>query len=342
MAGRKKKSTIFDVAKLAGVSIKTVSRVVNKEPNVQDKTRSRVEAAIEELGYRPNVSARGLSSKRSYVIGLIYENPEEFSYVKDVLNGALAECEANGYSLVLRPINSPGDRLIEDIRRFVTDTHMDGMILPPPLGDFDGLPALLKELDIPCARLSPRLELENTIAVHCNDEDASGELTQYLIDQGHRRIGFVKGIPDHSSTQGRLRGYLDTLERNGIDADDALIHQGFFNFESGKVAAHQLLNLKTPPTAIIASNDDMAVGVLYEAHEAGISIPGGLSIAGFDDTVIAQHIWPPLTTVRQPIVAMTRSAVRQLIGRIEQREDMAGGDEFTCEIVVRQSTAAPE
>lgn len=334
------KTTIFDVAKLAGVSIKTVSRVVNNEPNVQDKTRRKVEEAIAQLGYRPNASARGLSAKRSYVIGLLYENPHEFSYVKDVLNGALAECEAHGYSLVLRPLTLPDDGLIENMRRFALQTRMDGMILPPPLCDIEQLGDLLKDLDIPCARLAPRTDIDATITVYSNDEEASFELTSQLISMGHHKVAFIKGHPDHRASEERLSGYKRALSSNSITYNRSYVRQGYFDFESGQAAAHKLLALDEPPTAILASNDDMAVGVLYEAHEKGLAIPGQLSVAGFDDTPIAQRIWPPLTTIRQPIMEMTRAAVQRLIATLDRQSLDATSDTFTCEMVLRQSTGA--
>lgn len=335
------KSTIFDVANLAGVSIKTVSRVVNREPNVREKTREKVEAAVAQLGYQPNTSARGLSAKKSYVIGLIYENPHEFSYVKDVLNGALVECEARGYSLVLRPLTLPDETLTEDIRRFALQTRMDGMILPPPLCDMPDLETLLGELDIPCARLAPRTEIDGTITVFSNDEEASFDLTRYLIELGHRDIGFIEGAPEHRASEERLNGYRRALTAHGIRYKKSLVRPGLFDFESGQEAAHVLLGMKNPPTAILASNDDMAVGVLYEAHEKGLAIPGQLSVAGFDDTPIAQRIWPPLTTIRQPILEMTRAAVRGLIDRLDRQDVAPDVREFTCEMVVRSSTGEP-
>lgn len=332
------KPTIFNVADLAGVSIKTVSRVVNDEPNVQEKTRKKVQSAIKKLGYRPNLSARGLSGKRSYVIGLIYENPQEFSYVKDVLDGALAECEAQGYSLVLKPVTLAEGGVNEDIRRFATQTRMDGVLLPPPIGDLPGIEALLNEFDLPCAQLTPMTRISDSIVVTCDDELSSFELTRYVIGLGHERIGFVRGHPDHRASHDRYHGYERALEEASLPLVPELVRQGYFDFESGRAAAAELLQLSDCPTAIIASNDDMAAGVLHEAHEEGVAVPGALSVAGFDDTIISGRTWPPLTTVRQPIRDMTRMAASRLIERIKGQVEENEPPEFHCEVVERSST----
>ena len=189
---RAKAPTIFDVAKQAGVSIKTVSRVVNAEINVRESTREKVLAAINDLHYRPNTAARVLSGKRFYVIGLIYENPNEFSYVQKVLNGALKACEAGGYTLLLLPLTLPNPDLIQDVRRFVSQSRLDGVVLPAPIGDFTSIQRLLTDLDIPFARIAPRMPLADELSIHCNDEQASFDVTQFLIDQGISSLALLR------------------------------------------------------------------------------------------------------------------------------------------------------
>lgn len=340
MAGRKsqKKATIFDVASLAEVSIKTVSRVVNDEPNVQEKTRAKVLKAIEKLDYRPNVAARGLSAKRSYMIGLVYENPREFSYVKDVLNGALTACEEAGYTLLLHPMTLPDETLIRDIRRFIDQTRIEALILPAPMGDVPEVRKLIDELQIPCALIAPKTRFDDAIMIYSDDVGASFRVTEYVISQGHKRIGFIKGHPDHGATEKRLEGYRSALKQNGLRYDRTLVRPGYFDFESGRAATKKLLALDDPPTAIVASNDDMAAGAMFVAHEQGLRIPEDLSVVGFDDTPIAQHIWPPLTTVRQPITGMVSTATRLLIRRLRGEKVAVPDKAFDCEIVVRSST----
>ncbi len=329
--------TIFDVAERAGVSIKTVSRVINNEPNVREGTRSKVLTAIDALNYRPNSAARGLSSARSYVIGLIYENPDEFSYVKDVLNGALAECEAQGYALLLRPITLPNARVAELVRAFAVQTRMDGVVLPAPVGDIDEVVQVLTDLKIEYATITPKNPRAQAINIFCDDASASREVVEYLVELGHECIGFVKGHPDHRASEDRYRGYRDALEAAGLKSDADLVRQGYFTFESGRQAARELLALTQPPSAIVASNDDMAAGVLFEARERGLAVPEALSIVGFDDTPVASHTWPPLTTVRQPIVEMAQTATGLLIRRL-RGEDVAGPEAaFHCDVVVRDS-----
>jgi LacI family transcriptional regulator len=335
---RKGKSTIFDVASAAGVSIKTVSRVVNNEPNVRVKTREKVLTAIQELNYQPNSAARGLSGKRSYVIGLVYENPHEFSYVGDVLNGAIEACESEGYALLLRPITLPAENVAESVRQFVTQTRVDGLVLPAPICDSEEVLALLEELNIPFAMLSPKNPRAHAISILCEEEQASFELTEYVIKQGHKRIGFVKGHPDHGASEKRYNGYRRALKANRITYDSSLVSQGYFDFESGRKAARKLLALAERPTVILSSNDDMAAGVLYEARETGCQVPEDLSIVGFDDTPLASHLWPPLTTVRQPIRRMADSATRLLIKKLRGDEVIDLPELFHCEVIIRGST----
>ena len=332
------RSTIIDVAGEAGVSIKTVSRVVNGEPNVRDATRAKVLAAIQALDYQPNAAARGLSGRRSYVIGLIYENAEEFSYTKDVLSGALSACEKQGYSLLLRPVTLPSDHLGRDIESFVRLTSADGIVLPAPLGDMGVVRDLMSRLDIPVATISPKHPIAQGVNIFCDDAQAAFALTEYLIEQRHRRIGFIKGHPDHHATLERLRGYRDALTQHAIDYDASIVRDGLFTFESGRLATLNLLDGARPPTAIIASNDEMACGVVHAAGECGLEIPQNLSIAGFDDTAVASRLWPPLTTVRQPIVGMAEAATTSLIQRLRGEEVEVPEEPFHCEVVIRRST----
>ena len=200
----RKRPTIHDVARLADVSIKTVSRVINAEPNVQQDTRNRVLVAVEKLGYSPNVAARGLSGQRSYAIGLVYQDPQEFSYIKQVLGGALAACEQAGYSLLLRPITEPENRFLETIRDFVRQSSLEGIVLPVPLADSRDVQMLLEDLSVPIAQISPRELNPNFIQVFADDEDASHSITSLVLEQGHTRVGFIKGIDSHGATGLRL------------------------------------------------------------------------------------------------------------------------------------------
>ena len=335
----RRKVTIFDVAEGAGVSIKTVSRVVNNEANVREKTRERVLGVIRDLQYKPNAAARALSGRRSRSVGLVYENAEEFNYTNAVLNGTLGACDASGYSLLLCPLNLPDPDVGERVRGFAAQARVEGIVLPAPIGDVAAVTGLLREMRIPFAAIAPRNPLPAEINVACEDEAATFSLTEHLIGQGHRCIGYIKGHPDHGASDKRFAGYRRALEEHGIAFAPRLVRQGYFDFDSGKAAAAELLELPEPPTAIVAGNDDMAAGVLFEARERGLSVPGQLSVAGFDDTQIASRLWPPLTTVRQPIMRMAETAARLLIDRLDGGQVQAPQKPFACEVVIRESTA---
>ena len=336
--GKASKVTIFDVAELAGVSIKTVSRVVNNEPNVRQRTRDKVLAAVGRLQYKPNAAARSLSGRRSWIIGLVYENPHEFSYMKDVLDGALSACEEREYSLLLRPLSLPAPEIAGRIERFVTQARVEGIILPAPMGDLPELLRLLRKLEIPFATITPKALAAGQINILCEDEQASFSLTEFLIERRHRAIGFIKGSPGHGASGKRLAGYRRALKKHGIGYQAPLVRQGDFDFDSGKRAAGELLDLPQAPTAIIASNDDMAAGALLEARQRGLSIPENLSVVGFDDTPLASRMWPPLTTVRQPIREMAETAAGLLMDRLNGKTPPLPEQPFACEIVIREST----
>jgi len=331
------KPTINDVAKRAGVSIKTVSRVINNEPNVRAATRARVAQAVAELGFRPDPSARRLAGSRSYLIGLLYDNPSA-SYVINIQTGVLNICQREGYDLLIHPCNYQDPALVSQIAAFRAHSRLDGLILTPPLSDLDRLVEAIQQEGIPYIRISPADAIDKAHSVFTNDRDACKEMTRYLVSLGHRRIGFIVGHPDHHAVLSRYQGYTEGMAEAGLKVDRHLVVQGYNSFESGIQCARKLLGRKQPPSAIFASNDDMAAGVLLVAHEMELDIPGQLSVAGFDDVPLAGQIWPALTTIRQPIQAMAMRASELLIQGI--RDLPAKEDQRVIEsaLVVRQST----
>ena len=333
------RATIHDVAAKADVSIKTVSRVLNKEPRVRNSTRDRVLKAVHALDYEPHPLARGLKGRRTHSIGLLYENPQEFSYVQKALEGVFDACRSRNLSLLLRPC--PEQVRTERVRQFVLQTRGDGVVLLAPLGDRPDIAEMLKELETPMAQVSPGASVGDMISVSPRDRDACELLTEHVLSYGHRRIGFIKGDPRHGSSHKRLRGFLGCLRKHGHAPDQRLIAEGCFTFDSGKDAAHQLLQVRPGPTAIIASNDDMAAGAIVAARELGLDVPADLSILGFDDSPIASHTWPPLTTMRQPISEMASAAAFCLIDQVAGVAEGSRRREFDCEIVERESLAAP-
>ncbi len=338
------KATLHDVAAKAGVSIKTVSRVVNNEPNVRQGTRDAVLKAIKALDYRPDTSARRLAGRRSYLVGLLYEDPSPYenpsaNYVIDIQGGVLERVRAESYDLLIHPCNYQSTRIVREIRALVAQTRVDGLILAPPLAEMAKVASALRELGTPFVRISPGQRTRGQEAVHTNDRAACADMTRYLVSLGHKRIGFIIGHPDHRAVGNRFLGYQDGLESSGLKLDKSLVQQGFNTFESGEKSARLLLLQPNPPTAIFASNDDMAAGVLRVAHEMGLSIPGELSVAGFDDLPLARQIWPSLTTIRQPIKEMAAAAAELLFAQIKGEE---GGGPIVVEapLVLRESTGA--
>jgi LacI family transcriptional regulator len=332
-----RRATITDVARLAGVSIKTVSRVFNREPHVRPSTRDKVVAAAETLEYRPNMSARRLASNLNFVIGMLYDNPNS-AYITDVQHGSLQACREYGYNLLIHPCQRDSADLISEALGL--RGQVDGLILLQPVSDIQELCQLLLDKHVACVRVSQR-PFQGFPWISVGDSEAADEMTEYLVSLGHRRIGFIIGHPDHGSSHDRLAGYRRALRRNDIDFDETLVEQGLFDYESGYSCARRLLSSTPRPTAIFASNDPMAMGVLSAAHELALDIPGELSVAGFDDFPLARHAWPPLTTVRQPITEVARVATDLLMQQLQGRSEGDSDRRLQAELVCRASTGSP-
>lgn len=332
--------TIHDVARQAGVSPMTVSRVINAEGNVRDSTRAKVTAAIKALRYAPNMAARSLAGAESVHIGLLYANPSAH-YLSEFLLGSLAQSSLSGCQMVVEQCPEAEGEAIA--RLAAGGVH--GVVLPPPLCDSKlaleaaakaGIPAVL----VASGRPDPAFS-----AVSINDFEAARAMTRHLLGLGHRRIAFINGNPNQTASGQRFRGFVDGMTEAGLSVDTHQMAQGYFTYRSGMEAAEKLLTGSFKPTAIFASNDDMAAAAMAVAHRKGLDVPGDLSVAGFDDTPLAMSVWPSLTTVRQPIAAMAREAVVLLLEHIRARR--AGRDQPVTHrqlkhaMVVRESTAAP-
>lgn len=333
-------ATINDVAERAGLSIKTVSRVLNDESPMREETKARVLEAIRELAYRPNFSARNLAGGKPYLIALLYDNPSP-SYLADLQRGALQACEEHGFSLILHPCDYKSPALTERVAALIRERRSPGIVLSPPVSD---VAALMHELDRQGAsyvRIAPINRSDSSPYVAIDDLQGACDITEYLLKLGHRRIAFIKGHPDHGASAHRLQGYQKALKQAGIEVDPSFTPQGYFSFDSGIECAERLLKLPVRPTAIFASNDDMAAGVLHVLHEAGISVPGEISVAGYDDSHISRYVWPSLTTVRQPVSEMAKLAVLKLIATIRNQEGVTIEDErdmLKYQLVARNST----
>ncbi|PKP92610.1 MAG: LacI family transcriptional regulator [Alphaproteobacteria bacterium HGW-Alphaproteobacteria-16] len=307
-----RRPTIKEVSKLAGVSFKTVSRVLNNEKNVSEETRRRVEAVVAELNFRPSMAARTLAGRKSFQVALLYDNPSPF-YVYHVQAGAQERCSDLGYRLLIQPVDAAAPDLAQQVAALIDETHLDGLILTPPVTESAALLDMLDGRALPYVRISPGLRPDHGRAATIDDRAAAQEMTQRLIALGHRRIAFVGGPETHVSALQRREGYAAALSAAGISVDEALILQGDFSLRSGRSAARKLLDCDDRPDAIFAANDDMAAGVLAVAHELDIDVPGELSIAGFDDSDLAGAVWPPLSTVHQPVRELARLAADLLL-----------------------------
>lgn len=314
-------STINDVARLAGVSIKTVSRVMNDEPNVRDETRAKVREAADALQYRPNLLARSLAGSRSFLLGLLYHNPVP-TYIMQMHHGVVKRCRESNYHLLAEPQDLRSGEVERSIAALLSTIRIDGVILTPPLCDMAVVLQTVEAANVPYVRIAPFLYPGRTASVRMDEARAAYEMTQYLLGMGHRDIGFVMGHPEHGGSHLRYKGFVDAMRDAGLEPRETWIKQGLFTFESGVEVGHAFFAEGQPrPTAIFSSNDDMAFGIMSVAQQVGIRIPDDISIAGFDDTPGCKLIWPHLTTIRQPVTDMAFAAADILLERNNTNED---------------------
>ncbi len=337
-------ATINDVAKHAGVSMKTVSRVINNEPAVRKSTYDKVQASVKALNYRPNNSARSLAGTRSYTIGFIYDNPNAY-YVIDMQNGILSECKNRLFELLIHPCCHTSEKIEEELTSLVTHSRIAGVILTPPFSEMPGVVEIFDKMQLPYVRIISGSEQSkfNDSCILVDDHQAAFSITQHLIGLGHQEIGFLCGGKEHHSSIERLQGYQSALLDKGIKQRKQLVVEGEYSFDSGVKGAKQLLSQSKRPSAIFASNDEMAAGALFAARLMGISIPEELSIVGFEDSPFSRQTWPKLTTAHQPNLIIAQQAVSLLIAKIQGRSKEYISDKqllrsFSPELVVRDST----
>ena len=334
------KATITDVAKRANVSIKTVSRVLNNEPNVAETTRERVRAACRDLRYSPNLAARGLASSKTYFLALMYYNASP-NYLTNIQQGAIEACREYGYHLVVEPFDLTGLDMAADMEMLLDRMPVDGVILTPPLVDDPIILDILRRFDKNYVLVAPSNPPADGLSVKMDDTQAAYEMTQYLLDKGYKDIGFVKGHPQHGASVLRYIGFVKALEEAGLEVRPEWVKTGDFTFSSGVSAAEEIFTNSERPRAIFASNDDMAAGVVSVANKLAISIPKQLAICGFDDTVLANTISPRLTTIKQPIHEMGYRAAKLLIDKTTKNAEDEGRNVFNLshELIVRESSA---
>jgi LacI family transcriptional regulator len=335
----RKRSTINDIARLAEVSKKTVSRVINDSPFVKEETRLKINAIIRELGFEPDPQARGLAFRRSFLIGMIYDNPTA-QYVVNMQQGILDAMRNTSFGLLVQPCDRASPTFLQDMRQFVERQKLFGVVLTPSVSEDDRLVHILQEINCPYVRIAS-ISLGNAVSmVVTHDSVGAAEAARHLADLGHRRIAHISGPATFLSSHERRRGFNAGLAERGLKLKATCDREGTYTFDSGITAARELLALKPRPTAIFAGNDEMAAGVYKAAHDMGLEIPRDLSVVGYDDSAIASRLWPVLTSVRLPIRDMGRMAADKLFHR---SSDKRTGDvtEVIPALIMRESTAPP-
>ena len=340
-SGGKVRLTITDIARMAGVSKKTVSRVINHSGLVKDETRERILAIVNKHGYQPDPQARALALRRSTLVALISNQPNP-QYIVDIQSGILEGMAGTPYQLVIRPCDRTSPTLYDDICDIVLHQKLFGVILTPSISEDDELIGRLRQIGCPYVRIAAvSLDApENMIETH--DYVGAAEAARHIAELGHRRIAHIRGPETFLSAAERLRGFRVGLAEFGMKVEDRYLKDAGYTFESGMECGKQLLGMDVPPTAIFTGNDEMAIGVYQAVRQAGLRIPEDLSIVGFDDSPMATRIWPPLTTVRLPIVHMGRIAVQLLVSN-HDRVSMSPPPATSVmpSLVVRESTGRP-
>lgn len=332
-----KKITIEDIAKEASVSIKTVSRVFNHEPNVRDETRKRVLTAAETMNYRPNLSARSLASNKSFIIVHFHDNPNP-EYLDLVNQGLHKACRAAGYFSVNEPLPLSNGSYASLAAAYLTEFHVDGALLSAPVCDDPGLLAVLAEKGVAYTRISPQFEKHTSSGTYINNKAAAAMMTNHLINLGHKRIAFLAGLESHSSTLERKTGFLNALAEANIPAIECPQYSGDFSFRSGFEVGQKIIASSHNVTAIFAANDEMAVGVMMSAMKAGLDIPKDMSIAGFDGSRIGDILWPSLTTISQPIRTLSERATSIMLTQLRNVDMPPVREELPVTLLARESS----
>jgi LacI family transcriptional regulator len=336
-------ATIIDVAAHAGVSAMTVSRVINNNGAVRPETREAVEAAISALSYSPNTAARSLVTSGELRVGVIYSNPSA-AFMSEFLTGVYEEASIQGARLFLLKGENGHPPSAEAVARFA-GSGLSGIVLAPPLGESPLVLEVLRTAGMPIAAIGA-YAVPNATCVRIDDRQAAFEMTEHLLELGHRRIGFILGNPDQAASAERMAGVHAAIRRAG--PVDMRVVQGDFSYASGLVAGEQLLAGPNRPTAVFASNDDMAAAVVSVAHRRHLDVPRELTVVGFDDTTAAVTLWPPLTTVHQPLRQLAAEALATVAAEAGGRRPTGRKAPRTrpdrlldYAIVKRDSTAAP-
>lgn len=338
--------TLDDIATLVGVSAKTVSRVVNNDPRVSPETRNKIEEAIAQSGYLPNPAARSLATARSRLIGL-FAPPTRSHFYSELIRAAMRACRRAGYNLTVEEFDMRGGGAVETYIKTMRNLRCEGVILPSPIcDDLDLLEALERD-GVRHVRISPFLQPERSLSLVADHAAGARAVAEHFWSLGHRRFGVIAGLPQPASSAIRRDAFIAAVvAAGGSPGDVAVVHIGEIMdpktapdapslIDVGRAAAHRLLTSEKPPRAISAFNDELAAGAVVQARELGITVPGALAVAGFDDSDAARLCWPALTTVRQPIEAIADAAVSEISCASSAR---FGVEVFPVQLIVRASS----
>lgn len=346
MARRRQAVTIKHVASDAGVSLQTVSRVINDEPNVRPAMRERVQEAIDRLGYVPSIAAQRMSGSRSYLILALndrtrtiadWQSREGSDWVGQMLLGGMLTCARYGYRMMVELVDTHADHVERELAAAFAALQPDGVILTPPHSENPVIIAFLDRQGIPFARIGSR-DAGPGVPITMDDEGSARRATQLLIALGHQRIGLIGGSSEYSLSQRRTDGWRAEMAQAGLSTH-GLFAPGDFTYESGLASAHALLAQDDPPTAIIASNDRMALAVLAVAEKRNLCVPGDLSIISFDNSAAVRHAQPPMTAIEQPVAETVSQAVEHIIRELKTGEKQTEAVRVPTALVERQSTA---
>ncbi|MHA6720433.1 LacI family DNA-binding transcriptional regulator [Sphingomonas sp. RS6] len=346
MTKRGSSLTIYDIARSAGVSPKTVSRVINRNPQVGAELRDRVNKAIAELGYEPNPLARALKGQRGYTLAMLalMDLPADdewqlIPYVHALEVAALRAAQQFGYRFMVESIDCDPAAMAEDLLR-LEQRQIDGVVLLAPLCDDAALLDALDAQGTPFVRLAPGTAPDRGATIAIDERGAARTATEHLIGLGHRRIAMIAGPTEHGAADARVDGFRDALAAAAIDWTPP-IERGDFRQSSGYRIATELLARAEPPTAIFAANDSMAAGVIAAAIDRGLRLPRDLSVIGCDDAEVAKYTWPPLTTIRQPFTEMARASIELLVSMVDGVADSPANLRLDHALIVRRSTCPP-
>ncbi len=333
------KVTIIEVAAEAGVSFATVSRVINNDIHVRPETRKRVLTTMQRLGYVANRQARSLAGGKSNMIGLLVPDLGT-GYIGEIIRGIDTELSWTGIDLILYTTHRTATKESNYVANLARGM-VDGLLLVLPRNPVDYI-ATLTRRNYPFVLIDHQGTAETCPAVGATNWQGAFTATEYLISLGHKRIGFITGSMDLGCAQDRLKGYRSALRTHHIPETPDLVYEGTFFQPDGYAGACALLDLEDPPTAIFASNDVMAMGVMDAVRNRELRIPDDISVIGFDNIPQSAMVYPPLTTVQQPLEQMGRVAAQMLIGILNNVEKDTNRIELPTELIVRSSTSSPK